>query len=359
MPSGELQTEARAAGARAWVLTPLGMLRTAVAGLLMGMANLIPGVSGGTMILAMGVYEEFIAGVAEVTALQLSVRRVVFLGVLGLFAAGAILGLAGVILFLLFHFPVAMYALFIGLTLGGAPLLLASLRPVRADVVVATAAGFALMMGVFLLKGRAGLPHNALMDFVSGLVGATTMVLPGISGSYMLLVMDQYERVVGAVHDRDLGIIVVVGVGAVLGVVGLSNALKYLLRHYHRVTVGALLGILLGSVVGLWPFGRPVKREALEQRSVAELQAFVLEQRIPDAAGLSKREALVEHILANWERRGASDYTPGRIAEALLFALLGFASTFGLSRLGETGRLEPIPRPLGAVGMCNSDERSR
>ena len=98
-------------------------VRAGIAGLLMGIANLIPGVSGGTMILAMGLYEEFIDSIADLTALRFSRRRIVFLGIIGLSAAGAILGLAGVILYLLFHHTIAMFALFIGLTLGGAPLL--------------------------------------------------------------------------------------------------------------------------------------------------------------------------------------------------------------------------------------------
>jgi putative membrane protein len=336
------------------VLAPLLLVRTAIGAVLMGIANLIPGVSGGTMILAMGLYEEFIDSVADVTALRFSLRRIAFLAVLALFAGGAIVGLAGVILYLLFHFPVAMYSLFIGLTLGGAPLLVESLRAGSREQgagntqqgragesmrrwapAMATAGGFALMIGVFLLKGGGGLPHNNLMDFVSGIVGATTMVLPGISGSYMLLVMDQYERVVGAVEQRDLRIIAIVGVGAILGIIGLSNALKYLLHHYHRATVGVLLGVLLGSVIGLWPFDRPIKREALEQRSLAELRALVAQRQIPVANGVSEPAALAEQILANWDRRGATDYTRAKIVRAIVLALLGFAATYGLSHLGE------------------------
>jgi len=283
------------------------------------------------MILAMGVYEEFIDSVAEVTALRFSWRRVVFLLVIGGCAAGAILLLAGVILSLLFRHASAMYALFIGLTLGGAPLLARMLRPIRADVVGAMAVGLGLMVGIVLLKEGAGLPHNVGMDFVNGVVGSTTMVLPGISGSYMLLVMGQYERVVGAVSDLNLRIIVPVGIGAVLGIAGLSKLLKYLLHRHHRVTVGVLLGILLGSVLGLWPFGRTPSERALEGRPAAELREFAASWRIAGVEQVTDAD-LAEHIRASWETRGRRGYSAGAVSTAVGLAAVGFAGTYSVSR---------------------------
>ena len=111
----------------------------------MGVANLIPGVSGGTMILAIGIYEEFIDAVADVTALRLKPRRIVFLGILGGCAGCAILGLSKVILYLLLWQPVIMFGLFIGLTLGGVPLLLRMIgRPTR-NCLIAALVGLAVM----------------------------------------------------------------------------------------------------------------------------------------------------------------------------------------------------------------------
>jgi putative membrane protein len=339
------QTRSDAADDRPVTAKAPGLLRTAAAGVLMGIANLIPGVSGGTMILAMGVYEEFIDSVADVTALRFSWRRVVFLLVIGGCAAGAILLLAGVILYLLFRHASAMYALFIGLTLGGAPLLSRMLRPIRADVVAAMVVGLALMLGVTLLKEGGGLPHNLGMDFVNGVVGSTTMVLPGISGSYMLLVMDQYERVVGAVDDlkgglwpvnggllgASLGILIPVGIGAVLGIVGLSNLLKYLLHRHHRVTVGVLLGILLGSVLGLWPFGRTPSERALERRPAGELREFATNWQIAGIEQVADAE-LAAHIRASWETRGRRGYSAAEVAAAIGLAVVGFAGTYSVSR---------------------------
>lgn len=313
----------------------------------MGMANLIPGVSGGTMVLAMGLYTEFIDSVADVTALRFSRRRLLFLLVIGVCAVGTIGGLAGVILYLLFHHATAMYALFIGMTLGGAPLLAKSLRPMRGDAAVSVMLGFGVMVGVFMMKETGAMPHNTAMDFASGVVGSTTMVLPGISGSYMLLVLDQYDRIVGtieelkdALKDRDrqklkrvLWIVVPVGIGVVLGIVALSNVLKFLLHRFERPTIGFLLGMLLGSVIGLWPFGRVPSDDALVRRDMSELVTFAARHEIP-LVDAGDKDAIVTQILTGWSVRGVDDYAADTIVVAVLMVMVGFAVTFTLARRG-------------------------
>jgi putative membrane protein len=257
---------------------------------------------------------------------------------------------------LLFHYTVGMFALFIGLTLGGAPLLFKAIRPLRVDVIVAMLAGFAVMLGVVFMKQGSGFPHNTGMDVVSGVVGATTMVLPGISGSYMLLVMDQYDRVVGSVRDLKDGIkagdlaalkaalmvVIPVGIGAIIGIIALTNILKVLLRRFHRPTVGVLLGVLLGSVVGLWPFTQSVGEKALADRSVAEIRAYAARWSIPGvdeirgADAATEQEALIAHVTdhAVWSKRTNPPITSGDAGVAIAMALVGFGATSALSRLG-------------------------
>ncbi len=315
---------------------PLGVVRTIVGGVLMGIANLIPGISGGTMILAMGLYSEFIDSVADVSRLRLSPRRIGFLGVLGGAAVVSIFGLAGVILYLLFHYNAAMYALFIGLTLGGAPKLASMLRSVRAAW-VAIVLGIALMAGIAVVKDHTGgLPNNTVMDVFAGVIGAITMVLPGVSGSLMLQVLGQYDRVIGAIHDLSFAIIIPVGIGAVVGVVILSNALKYLLHHYQRATIGLLLGMLLGSPLVLWPFGQKPGQKALENRNVAERRALAEKHGVPRVAEAPDSE-LVTVIRENWKDRTASDYRPGDIAAVGVMLVIGFAGTFVLARDRDRG----------------------
>lgn len=329
--------------------------KTVFGGALMGLANLIPGLSGGTMILATGLYSEFIDSVADLSAFRFSRRRCYFLGVLGFFALVSIFAMAEVILYLLFHYSTAMYALFIGMTLGGAPLLYKSVRPIGPGVCVATAGGLALMVAVFMLKQGGGLPHNMVMDVVSGVVGSTAMVLPGISGSYMFLVMDQYDRILGVVEqlkhalaDRDgagfvdaCRIAVPVGIGAVAGIVGLSNVLKLLLHRFKRPTIGFLLGLLVGSVFGLWPFGHSPSEDALQRRSAGELLMFA-QRRGLSVPEQTHQAALATYILEYWEERKTDDYAPVTVVMVAVMVVGGFMVTSLVARYGEApGRQSP------------------
>ncbi len=314
----------------------------AVGGVLMGIANLIPGVSGGTMILAVGIYEEFIESVAEISSLRFSWRRVVFLALVMGFAGTAIFLLSGAILsLLLWHAPI-MFALFIGLTLGGAPLLIKMIGNATPASIAGTIAGIALMAGIALAKDHVAMPRNPAMDVVSGVVGSTTMVLPGISGSYMLLILDQYDRVIGAVADlkdrnfKALRIIAPVGIGAVIGIVGLSNLLKYLLSKRKDATLGVLLGMLLGSVLGLWPFDKTPPLKALERCTEVQLIEFADVVGIEGAADQVGIDARADHIVKQWKARKNTDLNSKNIALASLMLVAGFVCTLLLGRLDKS-----------------------
>jgi len=217
------------------------------------------------------------------------------------------------------------------------------------------------MVGVLLLKGSRGFPHNMGMDLVSGVVGSTTMVLPGISGSYMLLVMDQYDRVVGAVRGlkdglgqaegevfkASLRIVAPVGVGALLGIVILSNLLKFLLHRFHRATVGVLLGVLLGSVIGLWPFTQYVGQKGLEARSFEEILSYAQARGVRGVEGFEDKSRLIEHILdpAAWRARTEPPISVRAAGTAVVMLLVGFAVTLLLSRAGTppVQAMKPLP----------------
>lgn len=235
----------------------------------MGLANLVPGVSGGTMILVFGLYEEFIGAFSDLTRLRFSLRAIAVLGLLFGISVLTIFGLAGVIQFLMEMFLPGMLALFIGMTLGGAPALFRQLKPLRAAPSAFIVAGFLFMAIVaFVLKPDVAEP-GWLLYFTGGIVGSAAMILPGISGSYLLLVMGLYLPIIAAISEfvdalrgldialaiqTGLHVILPVGLGVLTGLVVLANALKILLQKYHQLTLGFLLGLLLGSVLGLYPF---------------------------------------------------------------------------------------------------------
>ena len=249
-------------------------MRGVVGGAFMGLANLVPGISGGTMLLAAGVYPQFINAVAEVTTLRFRMPVLLLPACVGTGAAAAIGVGAGAIGRLLDLYPSAMYCLFIGLTLGGVPLLTRLLRPADRTVVFSAAVAVALM-ALLPADGpdrtgagaQAGIAAYAML-VIAGFSGGAAMILPGVSGAYLLLILGQYRPVVDAVAavaasaragdaaaaTAALPVLLPVALGAGLGVAGVSNLVKWLLARRRRATLGFLLGLLLGSVIGLWPF---------------------------------------------------------------------------------------------------------
>lgn len=244
----------------------------------MGLANLVPGVSGGTMLLAAGIYREFVDAIARLTRLRPTPRALIVLGTVGGTAALSILLGAGLLKDLVVHRRWVMYALFVGLTLGGIPLVW---RPVPRKTMAYWAGlcgGLAFMVGLFWLQQNnpagSGAESNSLALGAAGAAGASAMILPGLSGGYLLLLMGQYvpilsgvDRLKSSLIARDLpgilevglSVILPVGLGVVAGVVVISNLVQWFFRRYERTTYGVLLGLLLGAVIGLWPFQRPVE----------------------------------------------------------------------------------------------------
>jgi putative membrane protein len=314
----------------------LGVLavRGAIGGTLMGLANLVPGISGGTMLLAAGVYPAFIRSVADVTTLKLRPRSIVLLGAIAGAAALAILLLAGLMRSLVIEQRWVMYSLFIGLTLGGVPLVWRLARPATPAVYAGAAVAFGAMLVMQLGLGGndASGPASTTLLVASGLAGASAMILPGVSGGYLLLLLGQYEVILAAIDllkrgllggpdfalvSESLGVVIPVGIGVGIGVVGVSNLLRWLLARFEKPTLGALLGLLLGAVVGLWPFQEPVPPQAGDV-----VQGVVV-----------RTEMIAEIDLEDWRVVGFQP-SPGQSASALGLIGLGIAATALVARVG-------------------------
>lgn len=255
--------------------------RGVMGGLLMGLANLVPGISGGTMLLAAGVYPEFIQAIADLTRLRFSIRALAVLAVVGGAAVLSILLGAGAIKDLVLEHRWVMYSLFIGLTLGGVPVVWGLVRRPDARVWAGAVAGFLAMAALAVVQANGvasvgGDDASAAMLFLGGIAGASAMILPGVSGGYLLLVLGLYVPILSgvdafkdALKARDLaaalepllGVVLPVGIGVVIGIAVVSNALKWLLTRHEKATLGVLLGLLVGAVVGLWPFQAGVQPE--------------------------------------------------------------------------------------------------
>lgn len=335
-------------------LPPASTPRTFVGGVLMGAANLVPGVSGGTMILAVGLYDRFIGAVADVTRLRFKPRTMAFLAVFGAGLVLALLALSAAAVWLVTEHRWIAYSLFIGMTLGGVPALWRIVRPLSPGVALSIVAGLALMIGVNQGLSDTALPQTTPVFVGMGALAASSMILPGISGSYILLIFGMYDVVVGSIRPSELfehpgeslAIVVPVGIGVVIGIGLLSNVLKVLLARRPRPSHGVLLGLLLGSVLGLWPFRdavhpRLVTREGLG--AVERLLAGDELEQIQRDTGVAIPPAEVEALRREFAGASRGDlkraglvlqrFEPSatQVALALLMGLGGFLVTLLLA----------------------------
>ena len=279
-------------------MSPKWGLRCLLGGALMGLANLVPGISGGTMLLAAGVYPRFIEALADLSALRFRKSSFLVLGLVVVAAATAILLVAGPVKDAVVEHRWAMYSLFIGLTLGGVPVLWQMARPATGAFWIGVVCGLLLMAALAWLQLRgasSGASREGLaMMFIAGVAGASAMILPGVSGGYLLLVLGVYVPVLSAIDslkealkandlgsasDPILGVVLPVGVGVAVGVLVISNLIKLVLERYEQPSLGVLMGLLVGAVFGLWPFqegvapkvGEIFKGQALTAERLAEL----------------------------------------------------------------------------------------
>lgn len=309
--------------------------RSIYGGVLMGLANLVPGISGGTMLLAAGIYPKFINAIADVTRCRFRFQSLLVLGTVVVAAGLAILLFAGLLKDLVIERRWVMYSLFIGLTLGGVPLVYRMVKPLSGKSIGAAVVAFAAMVGLVVMQ-QLGITGSGSTSFpmmmIAGLAGASAMILPGVSGGYLLLLLGQYVPILGgidrlkdAIKDGDisaamgpgLSVVLPVGIGVVLGVVVVGNLLKWLLEKHREPTLGALLGLLFGSTVGLWPFqvgvepkvGDMIKGQKVTEESISEIDK------------------------EDWKTEFFSP-TAVQTASAIGLVLLGLGVTIGVSKLG-------------------------
>ncbi|MCY4595684.1 MAG: DUF368 domain-containing protein [Bryobacterales bacterium] len=249
------------------------VIRSLAGGGLMGLANLVPGVSGGTMLLAAGVYPQCVDALARVTTLRPDRQSVGLLLAVAGSAALVILLLAGLVKSLVVEHRWAMYSLFLGSTLGGIPVLWRLIEKPEARTWAGSGAGLAAMVATSLAPASAAPAAEAptLVLFLAGFGAFAAMMLPGLSGGYLLVLSGQYITILGAIEDsRDsllaaegpqwatltdpLAILAPFALGCLTAVVGVSSLIRLLLLRQRAVTLGFLLGLLGGAVLGLWPF---------------------------------------------------------------------------------------------------------
>lgn len=241
-------------------------LLTLLQGLAIGAANAIPGVSGGTLALVFGIYEKLIGSIKALVSkdfwravLSLKLPEAFkavngsFLFVLLCGAVLALLTLARGLEWSFSNYPVFILSFFFGL-------ILASVLPVSryisrwnassiSSFVIGSIFGFVL---VGLTPSH--LPTTWPYLFLSGALAASAMIVPGISGAFMLVLLGNYEYILSVVNNRDFGAIAIIGLGAIIGIVSLAQLLSWLFKRYKNTTLALLAGFMLGSLRKIWPW---------------------------------------------------------------------------------------------------------
>jgi putative membrane protein len=234
-------------------------------GLTMGTADLVPGVSGGTIALLLGIYDELLYSIKLITgevprlaaagkfgqALKIIPFR--FLLPLGLGLLTAVFGFSQIVTYLLDTQPTLVWSVFFGLVLGSAFVVSKRVVTWSASRVLLLALGFLL---TFILVGlpSIGGSDSPIAVFFTGAITITAMILPGISGSLIMVLLGQYEIVLQAMSERNFLILAVFAAGAFAGIAAFVRILSWLLKHYHLAVIAFLVGVMAGSLRRLWPW---------------------------------------------------------------------------------------------------------
>ena len=236
-------------------------------GFCIGAADVVPGVSGGTMAFILGIYRRMIEAIRAFDAalvrllLARRFRRAVEHVDLGLLLPLGLGVLAALMFFtrvvplprLIESHPELVHGLFFGLIVASIVVLLRSLDDVQPTEWLASVAGATAGFGIVNLVPVAT-PETPWFIALSGALAATAMLLPGVSGSFVLLILRKYAYVFDGIGRLDPGILVPFGIGVVVGLMAFSRMLAWLLRRRHRVSLLAICGLLIGSLWVVWPF---------------------------------------------------------------------------------------------------------
>ncbi len=244
-------------------------------GACMGAADVIPGVSGGTIAFIMGIYGELLNSIKSINSeafrLFFSGKFVAFWKhINGTFLASLFAGilisvfsLARLMKYLLEFHPIPLWSFFFGLILASAVYILKGLDKWNIQNIISLLVGVAT--GAFICLASPGqTPDELWFIFLSGAIAICAMILPGISGSFILLLLGKYEFVMSAVSSLNIPVLLVFALGCAVGIVSFSHFLSWLLKKYYMLTIALLSGFMLGSLLKVWPWKIPGAEEGFD-----------------------------------------------------------------------------------------------
>jgi len=215
-----------------------------ISGICIGIANVIPGVSGGTAALVLGIYQELLDAIKSI--------KLKFLIPLGIGVILAVLTFSRIIPYYLENFTAETYAFFLGLVIASVKVPYQQMGKRGIPELLFATLGFAVALYVVSMK-TFSFSTTSVFIFACGFISISAMILPGISGAYLLMVLGQYKTMLEAVRDMRLNLIAPFMLGLIIGIIIFSWILSFLLRRYHSITMAALIGLMLGSLKTILP----------------------------------------------------------------------------------------------------------
>ncbi|HMR57514.1 MAG TPA: DUF368 domain-containing protein [Cyclobacteriaceae bacterium] len=292
-----------------------------VKGVSMGGADVVPGVSGGTVAFITGIYEELIQSIKSIdmNAIKLLLRfRIAefwkqingnFLITLVTGILISLLSLSKLMLYLLEHHPISIWSFFFGLILISTPLILRDIKKWNAGTVLSFIAGVVIAYWITIVS-PAETPSNLFFIFCCGAIAICAMILPGISGAFILLLLGKYEYMITALTEFNIPVIMVFVAGCVLGLLGFSHFLNWILKNYRYATLAVLAGFMLGSLNKVWPW-----------KQVVSFRLNSAGEQVP----------AFDKSIAPWDYLANTGQDP-QILKAILFVMLGIILVIGIEK---------------------------
>ncbi|WP_425421055.1 DUF368 domain-containing protein [Phaeodactylibacter xiamenensis] len=311
-------------------------------GMAMGMAEVIPGVSGGTIAFITGIYERLLETIKHILGPEVwrtlgreglagawsKANGTFLLTLLGGMVFGIVVGVFG-ITHLLENYPIQLWAFFFGLIIASAIYIGRQVGVWKATEVVGLVVGTLVAYIITIASPSEGSTHLGLV-FVSGMIAISALILPGISGSFILLLMGMYTIIIPTIKDalktlapESLVILGVFGAGCLLGLATFSRVLSWTFKHYHNLTLAVLTGFMLGSLNKIWPWRKAVLG-LTEEGEMVELQPGMVVDKVIKEVNLMPGQY-------------AAEVGPSFLAGALICMVAGLAIVFALDRLDKRG----------------------
>lgn len=236
-----------------------------IKGMAMGISDLIPGISGGTIALLLGIYKDFISSLKSINyksfiyLIRLDFKKLnnqlnlcfllpVFFGILS-----SIFIFSSLISFLLLDYKVLLFSFFFGLIFFSSIRLISSLKPTSTLDFFTVFVGLVIGLSFFFVSSLS--TSNSIFSiFLAGFIAISAMLLPGISGSYILLILGKYEFMLDSISSFNWINILIFSLGAITGILSFSKMIHYLLKNYYRSTIFFLSGLMMGALNKVWPW---------------------------------------------------------------------------------------------------------